>query len=596
MTEINKQPSKSKKIKFQILKKIKPYFVPGVLSLILLILIGIAYLNFIKNKYYPITLVGNTNISFLTQGEAIRKLENKFNQRTQEKLQFESTQGTFTIDLATSSASLNYSGLSKAFKDSRGNSLIEYLQKQLLALISTNKISPKITFYALDIQTDPIAEAVNKPYLDTTLTFDETTTPEGSPSARIQIKEGVDGLSLDKQKLEENISQFILTGKYSKVLPIKSVPPKVTTQHIIKAKQALENTLKEPVKLVFEEKNWTLDTKQLLTLLDLENGESLFDKKRLDQYLAKIASEINQEVQEGLFEFNPQTKRVANFAPSREGRKLDTEKTSRLLNESLDANSATINLPVNVVKPKIQTSDVNSLGIKELLGSGVSHFAGSIPNRIYNINLAASRINGVLVTPGEEFSFNEKVGDISGASGYRQAYVIKSGRTVLDDGGGVCQVSSTIFRTILNSGLPITARTAHAYRVGYYEQGFPPGLDATIWAPQVDFKFKNDTPAHILIQAYTSGLTLYIDLYGTLDGRVTKLTTPVITNQTPPPPELRQDDPTLPKGTVKQVDFPAWGARVIFSRTVTRGTETLIKENFVSNYKAWQAIYLVGTQ
>ena len=249
-----------------------------------------------------------------------------------------------------------------------------------------------------------------------------------------------------------------------------------------------------------------------------------------------------------------------------------------------------------VVKPKIQTSAVNSLGIKELIGRGISNFAGSIPNRIYNVNLTASKINGVLIPPGATFSFNSTVGDITAATGFKQAYVIKEGRTVLDDGGGVCQDSTTLFRAVLNAGLPVIKRTAHAYRVGYYEQGFPPGLDATVFYPSVDFQFKNDTTSHILIQAYVSGLTLYVDLYGTSDGRAVNLTKSVITNQTPPPPELRQDDPSLPKGTVKQVDFPAWGAQVSFSRTVKRGSETLIKETFKSSYKAWQAVYLVGTK
>jgi vancomycin resistance protein YoaR len=200
------------------------------------------------------------------------------------------------------------------------------------------------------------------------------------------------------------------------------------------------------------------------------------------------------------------------------------------------------------------------------------------------------------VPPGENFSFNKSVGDIDGASGYKPAYVIKSGRTVLDDGGGVCQVSTTIFRAVLNSGLPVVARTAHAYRVGYYEQGFSPGLDATVFSPSVDFIFKNDTNSFVLIQAYRDGLTLYVDLYGTSDGRVATVSKPVVTSVTPAPPDLRQDDPTLPKGTVKQVDFAAAGANVSFNRTVTRAGQTLISETFKSNFKPWQAIYLVGTQ
>lgn len=559
---------------------------PMTLSIILLILTFLTYQIMLANKYYPFSFVGDTNISFLTQGQAIRKVEAKFNQRITQKLQFNSPQGPFTIDLATSSASLNYSSLEAGLKN----------QKQLQSLIFVSKISPKITFSSLDKQTEKIAAALNKPYIDAQLIFDDITTPEGTPSARIQIKKEVNGLGLDTQKLEENLSQFILNGKYSADLPTKLIPPKISTLHVLKAKEALENNLNDPLKLIFSDNSWVIDTKQLLTLLDLEKGEALLDKEKVNQYLGKIAGELDQDVQEGLFEFNPATKRVTAFRTSQEGRKLDQDKTYQLLIQSLESNSKLVNLPVAVIKPQTQTQDVNSLGIQELLGRGISNFVGSIPNRIYNVNLTAQKINGVLVPPNEIFSFNQTVGDITAATGFRQAYVIKEGRTVLDDGGGVCQDSTTLFRAVLNAGLPVVKRTAHAYRVGYYEQGFPPGLDATVFYPSVDFQFKNDTGRHILIQAYTAGNTLYVDLYGSPDGRIASLTKPIVTNQTPPPPELRQDDPTLPRGTVKQVDFPAWGATVTFKRTVVKNGETILNETWKSNYKAWQAVYLVGTQ
>jgi len=209
-----------------------------------------------------------------------------------------------------------------------------------------------------------------------------------------------------------------------------------------------------------------------------------------------------------------------------------------------------------------------------------------------------SKFKGILVPPNEEVSFNNILGDVSSLTGYKAAYVIKDGKTVLGDGGGVCQVSTTLFRALLDAGLPITERRAHAYRVGYYEQGFPPGLDATVYYPTTDLKFKNDTPAYILIQPTINltDLSLVFEIYGTDDGRVATTTKPVITSQTAPPPDLYVDDPTLPLGTIKQIEHKAWGAKVIFDYKVTRGEETLIDQKFVSNYRAWQAVYLRGTK
>lgn len=565
----------------------KSNLLPIILGVVLVSLTTLTYQLFIADKYHPVTKVGDSNISFLTEGQAIRKVQLTFEKRKEQKLQFSGPQGSFTIDIATSSAKLDYSALDLASNH----------KNQIQALLFKSIIYPKISL-SLAKQLDPIAAAVDKKPQNAQLLFNETTSPEGTPSAQIQIKEEVDGLSLGKKALEKEITDYLLTGKYSASLPIKVVSPKITSQHVLRAKEALESSQTKPLSLKFEERNWVIDTKQLLTLLDLTKGEGLLlDKDNTYLYLSTIAQEIDQEVQEGLFEFNPNTKRVTAFKPSQEGRKLNLDQTYQLIIDALtNKTSTTITLPVAKVLPKIQTSDVNNLGIKELLGRGISNFAGSIPNRIYNVNLTASKINGILIPPGEVFSFNQTIGDITAATGFKQAYVIKEGRTILDDGGGVCQDSTTLFRAVLNAGLPIVKRTAHAYRVGYYEQGFPPGLDATVFYPSVDFQFKNDTPSHILIQAYTSGATLYIDLYGSSDGRVVALSKPVVTNQTPPPPELKTDDPSLTKGTVKQVDFAAWGATVSFNRTVTRGSETLITETFKSNYKPWQAVYLVGTQ
>lgn len=554
------------------------------LSLLLFILIILTYEVIVKDKFYPFTFAGDTNISLLTEGQAIRKLQAKFIQRARQKLQFESSKRSYIIDLAKLSASLDYGALSLTTKS---------YQNQLQTLFFGLKIYPKISL-SLDKQLEKIAKETKKEPINAQLIFDETV-KEGSASARIQIKQGVNGTTLDQAKLEQAIKDYLLTSRYNPTLPLKESPPKITTEHVIKAKSALEAVTEAPIKIVFESKVWTIDTKQLLTLLDLTKGKGLLlDKEQVLTFIENIAAQIDQPVQEGLFEFNPVQKRVSAFKSSREGRKVDREKTFNLISEALTGNK-TITLPVEVTKPKIQTSDVNNLGINTLLGRGMSNFTGSIPNRIYNISLTASKINGVLIPPGEIFSFNNTVGDITAATGFKQAYVIKEGRTVLDDGGGVCQDSTTLFRAVLNAGLPVIKRTAHAYRVGYYEQGYPPGLDATVFYPSVDFQFKNDTPNHILIQAYTGGNTLYVDLYGTSDGREVTLTKPIITNQTPPPPEVKQDDPALPKGVVKQVDWAAWGANVSFSRTVRRNSEVTISETWKSNYKPWQAVYLVGT-
>lgn len=335
-----------------------------------------------------------------------------------------------------------------------------------------------------------------------------------------------------------------------------------------------------------------------------------YSEDALSKTLSPFIEKVNIEPVDALFNF--QNGKVLVFKPSEEGKAVDTEKVKKDLSSQFEKIFLTpsqtrltqkpqkiiIPINVNILQPKVTTDKANNLGVKELLGTGTSLFRHSIATRIFNITLAAERINGVLIAPNEEFSFAKALGDVSSFTGYQQAYIIQNGKTVLGDGGGVCQVSTTFFRALLNAGLPITERHAHAYRVGYYEQDSLPGLDATVYVPAIDLKFKNDTGSYILIQTLidSESQQLSIFLYGASDGRSVTLTQPVIVNRTPPPPDLYQDDPTLPKGVVKQVDFKAEGAKVSFTREVTKNGKKIISENFVSNYAPWQSVFLRGTK
>lgn len=326
-----------------------------------------------------------------------------------------------------------------------------------------------------------------------------------------------------------------------------------------------------------------------------------YSQNKLDNYLSDFRNNKEKKAIDALFKF--ENGRVILFTPSQDGLKIDDDILYRRLQDfgpkimSQTKGNVSILIPLKVLKPTVTTEDTNNLGIKELIGLGTSHFAHSIPGRIYNITLASSKFNGILVAPDEIFSFDKILGDVSSYTGYKQAYIIQNGKTILGDGGGVCQVSTTLFRAILNAGLPVIERHAHSYRVGYYEQDMGPGFDATVYYPSVDLKFKNDTGHYILIQTQADpyNMELSFSLYGTSDGRTISISNPVITNQTSAPPDLYQDDPTLPKGEVKQVDFAANGADVYFTRVVKKDGKIMLFDKFISNFQPWQAVYLRGT-
>ncbi|MEK7633349.1 MAG: VanW family protein [Patescibacteria group bacterium] len=326
-----------------------------------------------------------------------------------------------------------------------------------------------------------------------------------------------------------------------------------------------------------------------------------YDTTELKDFLTLSEEKYNLAAKNALFKF--EKGKAVEFRKETNGLKINSNQFLQdfdkiIISFKTDiSNNKKIVLNSEVIKPEIKLTDINEFGIEELIAEGKSDFTHSIPQRIHNLTLAASKFNGVLIPKGKKLSFNETVGDISSLTGYQPAYIIKEGKTVLGDGGGVCQVSTTLFRAALNAGLPIIERNAHAYRVGYYENDSQPGFDATVYAPTVDLKIRNDTQAYILIETDIDeeNNLLYFRLYGKKDNRRVEISQATVYDVVPPLPPKYQDDPILKKGVTKQVDFPAWGSKTIFTYKVFQGNKQVIDDKFFSNFRPWAAVYLVGT-
>jgi vancomycin resistance protein YoaR len=252
------------------------------------------------------------------------------------------------------------------------------------------------------------------------------------------------------------------------------------------------------------------------------------DETGLKNYLGKIKEEKRINPENAKFAFSDG--KASAFSLSKEGYEINIDESFNLINKAFKENSYAkdINLATDILRPEVSSSDVEKYGIKELIGQGVSNFRGSPKNRIHNITVGAAKFDGVLIKPGEEFSFIKNLGPVDASTGYLPELVIKVDKTIPEYGGGMCQVSTTCFRAALNSGLKITARTNHAYPVQYYA---PQGTDATVYIPNPDLRFVNDTPGYVLIQTHIEGTQLTFDFYGTSDGRQTKLVGPTVTSR-----------------------------------------------------------------
>ncbi|MDO9130979.1 MAG: VanW family protein, partial [Anaerolineales bacterium] len=264
-----------------------------------------------------------------------------------------------------------------------------------------------------------------------------------------------------------------------------------------------------------------------------------------------------------------------------------------------------IPLELTYIQPAVgNDATAQSLGITGLVSEQATYFRGSSSERIQNIQTASARFRGLLVAPGQTFSMAEALGDISLENGFQEALIISNGRTIKGVGGGVCQVSTTLFRTAFFGGYPIVERHAHAYRVGYYEQTaygydkYLAGLDATVYVPLVDFKFTNDTPYWLLMETYPGASRLTWKFYSTSDGRTVDVSPSGPRDVVPAPEPLFQENSDLEPGEIKQVDWSAEGANVTVTRLVQRAGQVLSNDTFTTHYKAWQAVceYGPGTE
>ncbi|MCP5095333.1 MAG: hypothetical protein GY943_07270 [Chloroflexi bacterium] len=315
------------------------------------------------------------------------------------------------------------------------------------------------------------------------------------------------------------------------------------------------------------------------------------DENAMRQWLSQFAAELYREPVNARFYFDDNTEELVLVAPHINGRELDIDATIATFQEQVNTPNRSIPFVVKDIVP-LANKDATAaeLGITGLVTETTTWFYGSTDERKHNIARSAANFYGIVIAPGEEFSFNKYLGSISEAEGYTQGFIIINGQTVEGIGGGVCQVSTTLYQTAFNSGFPITERLPHGYMLGYYNDGEGPGMDATIFSPLVDMKFINNTEYHLLIENYYNEEleALTFKFYSTnLGRRVEKEVLPWenVTEIPSPDQDRWEYNEDLEPGTVFQLDWATEGADVYVQRTVYNADGVLIgDQTFASNY------------
>lgn len=541
------------------------------------------HLVFARRIIPGVLVKGVGNLSFLTEAEARSRIVTALAGRENQEVIFDFGLARFTLTPAALGAVYEATATArKAYSLGRSGQLPRDLITEGQSLLKGTVILPVVAFDEAiwDASLEKIYQDLA--VRDAAFGYKET----------LIIEPEKDGLVTTPENLEKVFLESLpkLEPGYKIQLPVKS--PEIRAETLSRLYYPVLGLIEKRPSIYLAGKALNLDEADFLKILKVGKEASIsVDRAAAEGFVKEVSLKVNAPPR--TLSFSLKNGKVVNFSPAQDGIEVaESRLLESLSKELVRGQSSRVEVPIKRIAAPVAGNDY---GIREVIGEGVSDFAGSIPGRVKNIKRAAEQINGVLVEPGGTFSFNQSVGDVSAETGYDYAYIIKEGRTVLGPGGGVCQVSTTLFRAVLNSGLPVVQRTAHAYRVRYYEQGSPVGLDATVFAPSVDFQFRNDTPNYILISSQVFGSQLYFKIYGSKDGRRVEMLGPNILSASPAPPPLYQDEASLPKGVIKQVDFAAPGAVVTFQRDVFKEGQILYRDKFTSNYKPWRAIYLVGT-
>lgn len=322
------------------------------------------------------------------------------------------------------------------------------------------------------------------------------------------------------------------------------------------------------------------------------NNSIELDEARLRRFLEPLAAQIDRRPRDARLRFNPNTGAVTVLSPSLSGRALDVDATVAAVSDALANESGEAPLVIKTVAPAVDMNRIAEMGIRELVASGRSYFAGSSASRIHNIEVAAEQFEGVVIPPNGIFSFNNIVRDVSSANGFEDSLVIWGDRTAVGVGGGVCQVSTTVFRAAYEGGFPIVERYNHGYVVDWYGE---PGMDATIFTPTVDFRFRNDTGAYLLIDPVVDSANgvITFNFYGTRPNRTVTVSKPEITDVVKPEAPIYTVDDSLATGQTKQVEWQKDGMTVTVTRTIVENGTTRT-DTLRSKYQPWRAVYLVG--
>jgi vancomycin resistance protein YoaR len=575
-------------------------------------LLAYSYRAIYKGRVYPGIYVGWINLSGQNPTGAAELLRREFDYPGSGEiiLQYDDLSWPASPAELGLFFSPNYNA-EEAFKAGREGNFFQRVGTQIKIIRHGLTLQP---VFVLDEETgtaylESIASEVNQPVVEASLKLEglDVVVQPGQIGRDLDIPASLEVAGLQMGSLQSGSIPLIVNETYPDILDVSAqadLARQILSQPLVlRIPEADEN----------DPGPWTIPPEQLVEMMIIErvsteNGEDYriaLDSDQLRTFLKDKKSRINRASKNARMYFDDDTQELVLIEVEQIGLKLDLELSILEVQDQLAEGNHDIALVVERTIPAVTAEHTaEDLGITELLNAETTYFFYSDAGRINNIATAAAKFHGVFIAPGETFSMAEQLGDVSLDEGYSEAWIILGDRTIKGVGGGVCQVSTTLFRTVFFAGLPVVERYPHAYRVRYYEQTAVvgqynqklAGLDATVYVPLVDFKFTNDTNDWLLMETYVYGAyrQLVWKFYGTSDGRTVDWSTTGLTKVKDPPDPIYEENPDLAKGEIKQVDWAVKGATVTITRDVFRDGYRLWQDTFRTKYQPWAAICQYG--
>lgn len=580
----------------------------GTAIAILVLAIGLALFRaHYSNEIYPGVAVGGVDVGGHDRAGAAALVQQRADQLEQGTVRFTYHGKTWTPTLQQLGISFDINrSLDAAFAYGRESVAWDRMSDTFGLLRHEENIPLAVTWNQTTLGKwfDQVDHDLGQPPHDAYISINGT---------KVTIVPEVDGTVVDRPAATEQINgALVKLAPLSASLPVLPKIAAVRANDLTALQQQAAQALSQPITLTYHGKSWTLQPADLGKFLKTKRDPAktgaaavslTVDQQGLAAWLNdKLASSINSDPVNAKIAWSDDDQAIFATEDSKDGARLAPLTLAADVGQSLLGNHTAIPIPTTDIKPQIDSNNLAALGITTKIAVGDSSYEGSDDARATNINVAVGLLNGTLVPPHGTFSFNHAIGVIEPSKGYVVGQIIDGNHISTDDGGGVCQVSTTVYRAAFEGGLPIAEVWPHHYRLGFYElDGWQPGIDSSILQPDGDpfsggdLKFENPTDHWILVEAYTENERAYVILYGAELGYKVTVSDSVQTGTEPADPPTVQVDNSLPPGTIEKERDASKGSDWVVTRTVKDRNGNLIEQrDFESDYAGEGALYVVS--